>query len=139
MMSMPTSKLKNEPRRKEVTFKYIDRTDNQHKTITFDAETFIQRLTDHIHDKNFRLIRYYGFLANCLRGNLLPIVQRLFGTIRDENYQIFWRTLFKNSFGTDPLQCILCQSNMGLVGINFGSKAKDIKQYHQKLASGRML
>ena len=124
---------------KEVTFKYIDRTDNKHKTTTFDAETFIQRLTDHIHDKNFRLIRYYGFLANCLRGNLLPIVQRLFGTIRDENYQIFWRTLFKNSFGIDPLQCILCQSNMGFVGIDFGSKAKDIKKYHQALATGRML
>ena len=42
-----------------------------------ETESFIKRLVQHIPDKGFRMIRYYGFLANCLRSRLLPIVYNL--------------------------------------------------------------
>ena len=35
---------------------------------------FIARLIRHIPDRNFKMIRYYGFLSNRTRGEKLPLV-----------------------------------------------------------------
>ena len=49
------------------------------QTLTLYAKEVERLLLWHIHDKYFRVVRYYGFLANCVRGKLLPIVFELLG------------------------------------------------------------
>ena len=59
---------------KQVIFNFIDRNDNTKRKATMDIEVFLDKFTQHIPDKGFRMIRYYGFLANAVRGKLLPLV-----------------------------------------------------------------
>ncbi|RDH41266.1 hypothetical protein B9G39_29620 [Zooshikella ganghwensis] len=54
-----------------VIFYYLDHNTKTHRRFECTAEDFMTRLTQHIPEKGFRLIRYYGFLANRVRGKLL--------------------------------------------------------------------
>ncbi|QGP52388.1 Putative transposase (plasmid) [Piscirickettsia salmonis] len=49
----------------------------RHKNYECSVEAFIERLTQHIPEKFFKMIRYYGFLANRVRKTLLPKVYDL--------------------------------------------------------------
>lgn len=40
--------------------------------LTLAAEDLICRLIEHIPDKHFKMIRYYGFLSNRRHGEMLP-------------------------------------------------------------------
>ncbi|MCP3679659.1 MAG: hypothetical protein GY782_05075 [Gammaproteobacteria bacterium] len=62
---------------KNITFSYLNHTTNQYQQKTLSPMGFIQKFTDHIPDRNFRGIRYYGLLANSIRGKWLPIVRAL--------------------------------------------------------------
>ena len=46
---------------RQVVFDYLDHRDQQHKSMPCETESFIKRLVQHIPDKGFRMIRYYGF------------------------------------------------------------------------------
>jgi hypothetical protein len=57
-----------------VVFSYEDRADNNtRKLLTLDALVFVKRFILHILPSRFVKIRYFGFLANCVRNKLLPI------------------------------------------------------------------
>src|SRR3990167_3086037 len=55
----------------EVTFSFLDHTSKTRQKMTLTAEEFIGRFVWHIPDVGFRMIRYYGFLANRVGGKLL--------------------------------------------------------------------
>ena len=120
----------------EVTFNYLDHTTKSRKNLTLTAEQFIGRFVQHIPDKNFRMIRYYGFLANRLRGKLLPFVYQLLGQ-HPENQQPTpsYALLIQNAFGFNPLSCILCGSTLVLSMVKFGkTNLHHLLQYHRQLA-----
>jgi hypothetical protein len=106
---------------KHVTFEYLDHHDNSKKNAVLDVMEFISRLIMHIPDKNFRCIRYYGFLANRLRGKLLPLVHKLLQSTVDlsKNLYLTWQNLISISFGFDPLMCPKCHCNLLLSDICF--------------------
>lgn len=58
-----------------LTFKYLNHRTKQNEYTQLHPFEFITRFTDHIPEKGFRLIRYFGFLANRIRGKILPLVQ----------------------------------------------------------------
>ncbi len=118
-----------------VTFTYLNRTDNAHQEKRMDVMTFIRKLTDHIPDRHFRNIRYYGFLANSIRGKWLPLVRELL-SLPDpiDRQQASWDVMHWEAFGTDPLRCILCGSNMRLTGLTFCYSTAELCGFHQKLA-----
>jgi len=49
----------------------------QHKAMTVSAEEFIRRFLQHALPPGFQRIRYYGFLANCHRAEMLALCRRL--------------------------------------------------------------
>lgn len=63
---------------KEVTFRYLDHKTSKFKNETIDMDEFLDRFTQHIPPKGFKLIRYFGFLANCIRSKLLPKIYKFF-------------------------------------------------------------
>jgi len=85
------------------------------------------------------VIRYYGILANRVRGTLLPIVYDLLDQIPKPPPFIGWAGLLKNAYGTDPLKCILCDSPMAFIGMNTGKKAHEIKNHHEELATRQII
>lgn len=92
-----------------ITFRYLDHTSKSYKNLTLSSEAFIARFIQHIPDENFRMIRYYGFLANCLRKKLLPLVHQYLGLTPIENIpQPTYAQLMKKDFGIDPFSCPLC-------------------------------
>jgi hypothetical protein len=65
-----------------VVFEYLDHKTKTKKRETRSTEEFFTRLIKHIPDKYFRLITYYGFLSNRLRGQLLPAVYEELGELQ---------------------------------------------------------
>ena len=83
------------------------------------------------------MIRYYGFLANRVRGKLLPLVYSLIGdkTPKSENNTTTHAMLMKKEFGLDPLSCILFGSHLLLSGIHFGKGSiTNLLKHHRQLA-----
>ncbi len=57
-----------------VVHKYYDHRTQQYKRQKISQEEILQRYISHIPARHFKMVRYYGFLANRKRGTLLPRV-----------------------------------------------------------------
>lgn len=99
---------------KDVTFEFLDHYTETTQTMTLPVLDFLQRLIVHIPDKNFRCIRYYGFLSNRLRGTLLPIVRKELNMIKITamRFYISWRSMIRKTFHYDPMRCPNCSRMM---------------------------
>ena len=120
-----------------VTFEYLDHYTNIKETMTLPVLDFIERLICHIPDKNFRNIRYYGFLANRLRGKLLPLVYKLLDikTVITTKVYLSWRTLIQTAYKYDPLRCPFCKSIMLLKAVVLPSYYSLVSK-HEEIAHG---
>lgn len=123
-----------------VTFNFLNHKTNQHQDFHCSTEEFIRRLTQHIPKKNFRMLRYYGFLANRVRGQVLPIVRVLLGQEPNpKSYNLKYAQLMLQTFGINPKQCILCHAEMKLTYRRIGANAAFFHQNHEKLALKKRL
>ena len=105
----------------------------QQKTVTIDQ--FIALTIQHIPDFNFRMIRYYGILANRLRGKLLTAFFELLGIQqRSNNTSISWRQMVIYNYHYDPLLCPHCKIEMVLVEAKQSKKNYEILAMHEELA-----
>ena len=57
-----------------VTMGYHDHRSNRAKELELSQMELIARILSHVPEKNFKMVRNYGFLSNRLRGSLLPIL-----------------------------------------------------------------
>lgn len=119
----------------EVTFKYLDHTTKTYRNFKLTAEQFIAKFIQHIPDKGFRMIRYYGFLANKVRGKLLPKVYGLLGQEPEQSKPApSYAELIQKNFGFNPLTCIVCGQQLILSAINFGKSTFELLKFHRELA-----
>lgn len=96
-----------------VIIKYLDHKTNKYLESSFPVFDFIKRLIQHIPDTNFRMIRYYGILANRVRSKLLPLLYKFLG--QSEKGQIIfpsYASLLISNFRHDPMKCSKCKSSM---------------------------
>lgn len=96
---------------KNISFRYLDHTSKSYKNLTLSPNDFIAKFIQHIPDENFRMIRYYGFLANSRRGKLLPLVHEYLGLsqiMANDIPQPTYAQLMLKDFGIDPFICPLC-------------------------------
>lgn len=124
---------------KEVTFRYLDHNTTRFKNETIDMNNFLDRFTQHIPPKGFRLIRYFGFLANCIRGKLLPKIYKIFEQDPSPIKKTKWAELYKKSFVVDPLECIICGSRLVLTTTIIGLSSKEFMNHHEKLAKRKRI
>lgn len=95
-----------------VTFHYNRHEDEKLIVETVPVLEFIQRLIQHIPEKHFKQIRYYGLYARTKEQN-----KKLQLTISREKHKIIlsfnrWRDCILRSFGYDPLKCPCCGQTM---------------------------
>lgn len=112
---------------------------NSHKTkrlerLKMSLDTFIEKFIQHIPDKHFRMIRYYGFLSHAKRGELLEKVHTLVGHEVENRPKITFAMMFKRFTGERPLNCLLCGARLLLCGLKEGLKLKKLLGYHKSLA-----
>lgn len=100
-----------------VTFHYNRHEDNKYIERTLPAIEFIKLLMQHIPEKNFKMIRYYGIYSRHrdidknLRKQRTSEQRRIFTSFTR------WRESILLSFGYDPLQCPKCNSQMEILDI----------------------
>ena len=88
-------------------------------------------LLQHIPDKGFRLIRYYGFLANRIRSKYLPTVYNLLNQPERNALKIQWPELMIASFGIDPLCCPRCGTRMIRMSLMPGRSLAELLTIHE--------
>lgn len=122
---------------KFVTYEYLDHYTNTKNLMTLPALEFIARLIRHIPDKNFRVIRYYGFLSNRLSGKLLPVVYKLLAMKNVITKKIYtsWRRMILDVFHYDPLNCPYCNIPM-LQAYSVFQLSANLISMHEAIANG---
>ncbi len=71
------------------------------------------RYISHIPSRHFKMVRYYGFLANRKRGTLLPEVYAALDIKEKEKPpKPGFASLMKQFTRIDPYQCVLCGGRM---------------------------
>jgi hypothetical protein len=106
-----------------VSFFYQDTKSKTKIICKLSAEEFILKLIQHILPPQFRVIRYYGLLANRVSKGFKRITSQLLRYI--QNIPIFpsWRERQLKLTGLDPLLCPVCGKEMILRELAFFSSA----------------
>jgi hypothetical protein len=94
-----------------ITFKYLDNREEGEpleKSMPLSAEEFIRRFLAHIPPRQFRRIRYYGFLANGHRKDKLTICRALLGLDNPDQPYIADMDEFLAKQGIDSSLCPRC-------------------------------
>lgn len=114
-----------------VTFSFKEHRMTEKRFLTLSVFDFIKRLIVHIPDSNFRIIRYFGFYANRVRGKLLPKVFVILKQSWDETKKklkalssSWWRKRIERLMHLDPLTCSLCFIPLSLVSIVYTMQKK---------------
>ena len=100
-----------------VMFHYNRHEDNKYVERTLPAIEFIKLLMQHIPEKHFKMIRYYGIYARHrkidenLHRQRTPKQRRLFASFTR------WREAILLAFGYDPIQCPNCKETMEILEI----------------------
>jgi hypothetical protein len=124
---------------KTVAFEYLNHRSGRHQVMELETEAFIERFVQHIPDRHFRLINFYGFLANRVRGQWLPKVYALLEQVVAPVKAIRFRDLQSRAFGVDPLRCILCGNPLWFVGITRGKSLAQLRSHHEALARAKIV
>jgi len=122
---------------KQVTYEYLDHYTDKKVLMSLPVLEFIARLVTHIPDKHFRIIRYYGFLSNRLRGKLLPKVYDFLKMkiLITKKVYISWRQMLLNIFKYDPIKCPICGTIMKMIDIELPFQIP-LANMHEQIANG---
>ena len=98
-----------------VTFSYIDHSDNKYHEVTVSASKFIMILLRHLLPSQFKIIRYYGFYRkkHSLHSTMIPLIKH--------HCRNFRKSLLKHqasillNFNRDPYNYPKCDTKMNFV------------------------
>lgn len=122
-----------------VTFHYNRHEDDKYIEETIPALEFIEKLIQHIPEKNFKMIRYYGVYArhrksdDKLRKAINPDLKRY---LINRNK---WRNNIFRYFGYDPLCCSKCSTKMVYLELRYNHKHVSLEEmYNKVMAKARL-
>ncbi|MEY0833696.1 transposase [Providencia alcalifaciens] len=120
---------------------YYDHHGQQYRRQALSQEEMIRRYVSHIPARHFKMIRYYGFLANHKRGGLLPKVYDALDMIHPNvPEKPGFAALIKGFLNTDPYQCILCGNRLRFMSTEKGLHAVTLlSERRDKMAKKRWL
>lgn len=117
---------------KSVTFTYLDHNNKSKTQKTLPVEDFIATLIIHIPDKYFRMVRYYGFLANRVRTSFLTHLDPEYAPGGSKKPSYTQR--FQCAFGRHPLICS-CGTLLSFRGLSFATAIHQLVQRHNAKAA----
>ena len=115
-----------------VTFHYNRHEDNALVVETVTALEFMKLLVQHIPEKHFKMIRYYGIYARHREQD-----KKLHRAISKEKHPILlsfnkWRSCILSSFGYDPLECPCCKNTMSVLDIYYKHKRVSLQELYER-------
>ena len=111
-----------------LSFRYLDHHTGKYETEEVSQLELIKRLIQHIPEKNFRMIRYFGFLANRVVGNKLSKVGDALGmeSHPPRTPALRYGQMMKSFLKVDPFECILCGHRMRFKAFHAGEGRRNI-------------
>lgn len=106
----------------KITFVYRDHRSKSDVSYRLPVSLFIERLIQHIPPKGFRVVRYYGLLANRVISKSKFTLQKIFGITKQFFKKLSWRQRQTLHRGHDPLLCSICKQEMSLSFLAFFSR-----------------
>ncbi|HDY8011895.1 TPA: transposase, partial [Vibrio vulnificus] len=95
--------------------------------LTLTAEELICRLIEHIPDKHFKMVRYYGFLSNRRRGEMLP---KVYDALEMESKEApvlpCYASMLKKLANVDPYECLICKNGLEFVSFRAGESREEL-------------
>lgn len=118
-----------------VTFHYNRHEDNKLVSETVPVLVFIERLIQHIPEKHFKQIRYYGIYARHRDSD-----KKLNPAVSFEKHKILlsfnrWRNCILSSFGYDPLRCHCCGSTMKFMELYYNHRPVSLDELYKRAMS----
>ena len=115
-----------------VTFHYNRHEDDVYVEKTISSMDFIQLLMQHIPEKHFKMIRYYGLYARHRDAD-----RKLYHTISREKHHVLmsfnkWRLSILSSFGYDPLSCPNCKTTMIVMEIYYNHQPVSLQELYER-------
>lgn len=101
-----------------VTIKSGKLINGQWMPLTYKVEHFIKNVIQHIPEKGFKLINYYGFYAN-RSGKKYALAKQHYEPVHNIGLKWLWRNRQWHREGQDPLECPQCHTPMLLKMISF--------------------
>jgi hypothetical protein len=96
-----------------LSFSYHDHNTGEQATETLTQRDIVARLKQHIPEKFFRMVRYFGFLANRVCGEKLPRVYAALGMDKPAPVpKVCYAQMSRQFLRRDPFECILCGGHM---------------------------
>lgn len=116
-----------------VTYHYNRHEDEKLVTVTLPALEFMELLTQHIPEKQFKMIRYYGIYARHRESD-----KKLMKYISKEKHKVFlsfnrWRDCICSSFGYDPLKCSNCGNTMTILELRYKHQTISLQELYEKV------
>ena len=116
-----------------VTFHYHRHEDDKRITEKIPVLEFISRLIEHIPEKHFKMIRYYGIYARHRDSD-----KKLNRAIAKEKHTFLrsfnrWRDCILLSFGYDPLKCSKCGTTMLFIELYLKRKPVSLDELYEKV------
>lgn len=116
----------------KVSFHYNRHEDNKFIEETIPAIEFMERLAQHIPEKGFKMIRYYGIYARHREAD-----KRLYHAVSKEKQKVLlsftkWRLSILTSFGYDPLKCPCCGAEMNILEIYYNHKHVSLQDLYER-------
>ncbi|MFA9379400.1 MAG: transposase [Lachnotalea sp.] len=115
-----------------VTFHYNRHEDDVLVTESIPVLDFIHRLIQHIPEKHFKMIRYYGIYARHREQD-----KKLYLAISKEKHKMLlsfnkWRTSILSSFGYDPIKCPCCGDTMVFLELYYKHKPVSLQKLYER-------
>ncbi|MBP3678157.1 MAG: transposase [Agathobacter sp.] len=115
-----------------VTFHYNRHEDNKLVSETLPAMEFIARLIQHIPEKHFKQIRYYGLYSRNKKSDA-----KLNRAISKDKHRVIlsfnrWRECTLFSFGYDPLKCPCCGQTMLFLELYHNHQHVSLDELYEK-------
>ena len=116
-----------------VTFHYNRHEDDVLVTETHDAINFIKMLIQHIPEKGFKMIRYYGIYARHRESD--KKLHRLIHPSKHKLLKSFnkWRVGILAAFGYDALKCHRCNVTMIYQELYYAHKRVSLEDLYKKV------
>lgn len=110
-----------------MTFDYLNHRNGRTESLILSPEALIERMIEHIPDKHFKMIRYFGFLSNRRRGEMLPKVYDALGIApKDAPEMPGYAAMLKGYVKVEPFECILCGHRLTFLRFRAGEPLSEL-------------
>ncbi|MGR5299421.1 transposase, partial [Vibrio mediterranei] len=132
------SRLRHYSKGGHITFDYLNHRTGETESLCLTEEELISRIIEHIPDKHFKMIRYYGFLSNRHRGEMLPKVYAALEMELPLEAPLLpcYASMLKQHAKLDPYECLFCKGRMEFSSFRAGESR--VERIRQHITAGKL-